>query len=399
MADVTGSLTANLVVSSSVVGGVTVFASTAAAMAITSTPVGLSTKVITDTFSVSDAYLAPQVIKFVDSVAFASALSYAVVEHEVEIADTIQFTDNMRKIVLESLSDTYGETDSFSIAAIVEAIADYFGVNDSFVALIENELSWSDAVGFSDTFGLRYRLELSDTVAFIDSMAAKIVQLLGIIDTFSLVDGFSYDYQITLSISDSDFGLSDSFLETFQKVLYWNDSVGFVGHLKLADETYLVWAMNPRTRGAYQLTYQLDINSFARAGGKNLVCASSGIYEVGGTDDDGAVIESYLRTGMENFHDSDRHFPGEKLKQLLEAYLVLTAEGETLLKVITTRRGEAVETWFKCREKPDVISKKRVSLSNSLRSVLFQFELKPLKGKPMKLKELEIIPMFLSRSI
>src|SRR5690606_4707362 len=140
-----------------------------------------------------------------------------------------------------------------------------------------------------------------------------------------------------------------------QTTLEIADTFGIVGTIRLDGEDYVVWGLNPKTLAAYELAYRKPIRGFARIAGKNLVAMEDGIFEVGGGTDDGLRIPAYLRTGFVDFDDPERHLAGEKLKQLLNAYLVLSAEGETMLKVRTTRRGEIIETWFRLREKPAVV--------------------------------------------
>lgn len=353
---------------------------------------------LNETFSVSDSLSYGQVVFVADFVAVTVATSQSIAFTQKEFSSSIAFNDSLQTITKQSVSELFDVTDTVTIGGVLESIFSVFNVSDEVSPIVTLQYALEDFFSASDSLLFRNRLELADALSFVDTVFAKLHQLLNLLSTFSVDDTVSHNLQIQFVVSDS-ISVSDSFFETIQRVLEVNDTLNITGVFRIDGEDYVVWGFNPKTLGAYKLKYGLKFNSIQRIGGKNLLCAADGIYEVGGQDDDGTAIAAYLKTGFENFDDPERHYPGEKLKQLLSAYLVLSTEGETLMKVITTRRGSAVETWFKCKEKPSVTSKVQVPLSNSLRSILFQFEIKPLAGKPAKLHEVEIIPLFLSRSI
>lgn len=354
---------------------------------------------LADSFSLSDSVKNITLLAFIDNYEVEdSGVNSALVETTISFSDLVAFEDTIRVKVLIQLTDLFSLQDTVSLQAVVQKILDTFSLEDQIIPIATVKKILSDLLSFTDALGLSYVLSLSDSFSLVDGLVWKIRQLVSIADSFSLSDLLNNTALFNLILEDS-FLLEDSLFETIQKVLSLNDSFSLVGQFNIDGETYIAWAVNPKTFGAYKLRYPSGINSVERIGGKSLLVAADGIYEVGGDDDDGGMIDAFLKTGFEDFNDPERHYPGEKLKQLLNGYLVLSSEGETLLKVTTTRRGEARETWFKCREKPEVMAKKQVALSNSLRSVLFQFELVPLKGKPAKFREIEIIPLFLNRSI
>lgn len=340
----------------------------------------------------------PFIGAFSDQIALASAFSSILIETEYQLSDSILFQDKVKAILTESLTDLFVVNDTVEIGAVVEILADVLKLSDDFVALIEAELALADSLGLSDSFGLHYRFELADTLALVDQLAWKISVVQTLADTLSLTDSNSITLLVKESLADT-FEATDSFAQIAQVVLEFSDIFALNGQFKIDGESYTVWALNPKSVSPYKLKYLKNINSMTRIAGKNLICADDGIYEVGGDSDDGTVFDAFVKTGFMDFNDPERHYKGEHLKQLLNGYMVLTADGETLIKVTTTRRGEAKETWFKCVKKPSVMSKVQLPLSNSLRSVLFQFEIKPLEKKPMKLREVEVIPLFLNRSI
>jgi len=359
---------------------------------------GTQKKFWSSTLSLTDDFVTAKLVSITDAIAFSSVVECKLVQHQVEFSNTFAITDTFNKIVKEALVDAFALSDTLEIGKVLAVIVDALGLDDSFTALITVTHAISSVFGLQDSLSLRSRIELTDALSLADVITWRIRQILAISDTTELTDTLSSQLTLLVTLQDT-FATDDSFFTIIQQVLTLNDTFGVVGTFRIEGEDYLVWGINPKTTGAYKLKYPKNINSFERIGGKNLIAAADGIYEISGDDDDGTDIEAFLKTGFEDFNDPERHYPGEKIKQLLNAYLVMTAEDETLLKVISTRRGTAIETWFKCRAKPSVVSKTQIPLSNSLRSILFQFEISPLKNKPMKIQEVEIIPLFLSRSI
>lgn len=353
---------------------------------------------LTDIFNFADSFQTSQLLSLIDSIAFVSLAESKLVETKVYYMDTILFSEVTEKLALLAIEDLYATADEVSVGSVVASIIDSLGLADSILAISTITKLFESSFGLSDELNVRQRIEQEDAFNLVDDIFAIIRRVREWQDTIGFSDSVSQTFFIELLLSDS-LSLADSFFETIQKVLSLQDTFGLVGQFTLDGDSYLVWGMNPRTQGAYKLKYPIGINSMTRIGGKNLLCAPSGIYQVEGKDDEGAEIEAFLKTGFEDFNDPERHYPGEKIKQLLSAYLVLSTDGETLLKVTQTRRGTAEEVWFKCRETNEVMSKKQIPLSNSLRSVLFQFELTPLRGAASKIRELEVIPLFLSRSI
>lgn len=351
-----------------------------------------------DYLQVSDTYSSNLILTIRDSLALSDVLTRILIQTSYSLSDSIAFSQNVKSILKIALTDTFELAEEVEIGKVVAKIRDVLRISDSVLAEITRQYSISDNLSLSDFLDLHYILTFADALALADSVVDKIRQIYHISGLFNLSDSFSNTLSLNIFFADA-ISLDDSFSDIIQTRLAISDTFNILGSLRIDGETYLVWAFNPKTLGAYKLSYPKNVNSFARIGGKNLVCAEDGIYAIGGDDDDGETFRAFVKTGFLNFHDPERHYDGTKLKQLLNAYLVFTAEGTTLLKVTTTRRDEALETWFVCRDTPPIMAKRKLDLSYDLRSVLFQFELTPLNDDPAKYTQLEIVPLFLNRSI
>lgn len=354
--------------------------------------------IFSSTLELSDSLVVQYTKALTDAIALSSVFSPVLIQHQVTLTDTLALSDLIERRAREALVDTFSLSDTVEVGRIVLLIADTLRLSDSVIAQILNTVTVNDTIGFADIFGRNARWELSDALSFTDTVLDKIRQLLSISSTLTLDDSFTHSFSIQLLFTDS-LSLTDSVDWSIQKVLAFASNIGFIGNFRFDGERYDVWAFNPRTMAVFELDYSKPIKGLGRLAGKNVVVREDGVFEVGGVDDNGETFDAFLRTGITDFDDPERHFPGENIKQLLQGYLVHTSTGDTLLKIRTTRRGKLIETWFKCRDKPEVMTKSQVPLSNSLRSLLFQFELVPLKSKPAQFHAVEIVPLFLKRSI
>jgi len=344
-----------------------------------------------DSIQVTDSAQASLLEQIASTLAFDSVVSSVLVQTKLEVLSEIAFSDDNSERIRHALSDTFVFTDTISVHAALERIVDVLGLGDSFLWRVQDTRSFASTLGLDDSWLERLRLSFSDTLTFADAIVKRIRKLLEFQSTFALLD--TWDNRLTFLAEFLDsISLGDDLSWAIQKKLSLIDTIELIGQVGFEGERFLVWGVNPKTFAAFKWSYLEPINSFAKVGGKNLFCTKVGVYEVTGTQDGAASIPAYLRTGLMDFGRPE-------LKQLLGAYLVFTAEGNTLLKVRTTKDGNMLEYWYECVSTPNVVARARTKVGRNLKSNLYQFELKPLAGKPAKYTTLEVMPLVLSRSI
>ncbi len=349
-----------------------------------------------DSVELSDSFAATLELSWGSTLSLADVVASGFLQVSLELEDSIGVSDEWVKVVRDTFVDVVGLSDTTEVGAAVEGLLDALGLSDSFDALATVTATFEDVIELLDALGIRESLSLSDTIALADAFVERVVVLLGLVDSLELSDSLSETNSLEIALADS-VSLDDSFAEAIQRILSLSDTLGLVGRLRTSEEEeYVVWVVNPQTGGAYKWT-QMPFNSVARIGNKTFFCQLNGLYSFDSDVDLDSSISPVIRTGMVNFADGHRELPGGGLKALANAFLLLSSEGETLLKVLVNRRGAYEEHWFKLRERTSGMTKKRLPVMNSLRSVLYQFELRPLHGKPAEFQEIELIPLYLQR--
>jgi hypothetical protein len=293
------------------------------------------------------------------------------------------------------LTDALALADGGGIGAVLLALQEQISLADSTLALLTATVALSQALTLAETCGAAYRLEQADEMALAESSTVLAQLLLALADSLPLSDEASFQFSVAVLVRDT-LPLEEEVGWRIQALLAVSDTLALVGRVRLGDQEYLAWVINTSTGGAYKFT-NYRFNSMARVGGKNLLCRADGIYEYGGEDDAGADITGLLKTGKLSLENAQAGFAGNTLKQLLSAYLLFSAEGETLLKIIISRRNVTEEHWYGMKESAKM-AKRQLPVSNSLRSVLFQFQLEKLDGRPAAFKEIEVRPLYLTRS-
>lgn len=171
--------------------------------------------------------------------------------------------------------------------------------------------------------------------------------------------------------------------------------------LKLGDDYYVGWVLNPEgmptkngpapTVSQYQ---NYPFNSLARIGSRYYAAGAEGLYELTGSDDAGAPIVGYLKSGKLDFGSAMQ-------KRLDSAYFAVATDGTVRLKVITHDDGENLETWYEVvsRDAGEVAENIRLKIGKGLRSRYWQFELVVEDASHFEMEEMQLIPMMLTRRL
>lgn len=325
-------------------------------------------------------------------IALAEALGAQAVYGKHSKTDSLLLAEERALHVTAAQKDDLGLSDAGSVGLVILALQEQVALADSTLARVTATLALSQVLRLAEAVGLAYRLERNDALALAESSTVLAHSLLSLADTLPLRDEAAFQFSVAFLVKDT-LPLVDTVGWRIQAILAVSDTLALVGRVQLGVQEYLAWAINTHTGGAYKFS-NYRFNSFARVGGKNLFCRADGIYEVAGETDNGALIQGMWKTGKLNLETPD--FPGDTLKELLAAYLLFDAEGETLLKLTVSRWDVTEEHWYLLNESAQM-AKRQLPISNSIRSVLFQFELNKLDGKPAAFREIEVIPLYLTR--
>ena len=153
--------------------------------------------------------------------------------------------------------------------------------------------------------------------------------------------------------------------------------------------------MTPVLNLATQAPYfyeQFDFTGFARQGGRQFAVGPDGLYELGGDNDDGQVINAHLTTGL-----SDLGSP--LLKTVDAAYVGYTAD-QALTLTATVGQADGERTIdYALAETAEALTQARVKLGKGVKARYWQFALANQAGGDFTLETLEVLPVVLGRRV
>ena len=144
-------------------------------------------------------------------------------------------------------------------------------------------------------------------------------------------------------------------------------------------DDYIVWSVE---RGGASAAYSgFAFNSFARLGGRIFAASDTGLYELGGQDDDGTPIAAWVDLGKRNFGSS-------ALKGISNAYLSTSSDNKLVVRV-TTPQGNSYT--YKARRADAEMRTQRVDFGRGLRATYLNLELTNDGDGDFDLEKLEFI--------
>ena len=141
-------------------------------------------------------------------------------------------------------------------------------------------------------------------------------------------------------------------------------------------------------------TYRTNFpfNSFCKlADGTYLGASGSGLYEVGGTTDNGSAISAYFEPVTTDFGLSNP-------KRMRYLYLTFEAEEGEMLEIVATPDGktaEAVTVQFVAKKTGKQVGRETVTRSSS--GVYWSFLIRNVSGVNFTVSRLEVLPVVLSQ--
>ena len=305
-------------------------------------------------------------------------------ERSAKLNSLVIASGNLAVTFLESLNDNTLSSDSMvsftrAISSLSEIISSSFDIliNSALYdtskesMLIDHEVYCNFAKDLIETFNT-----LESILCSFSFEATEAISLVDTLDRFGRIvetalEAISVTYDTT-SESVGVFVISES---TSLESNYTNSldvnnilSSPFVVRLtrptsNLTD-TYLAYVLSPEQKSV--TTYSnYSFDDCTKFGSKYLFCNSKGLYEYGGTSDDGDKIRSTIKTFAYDFKSSN-------LKQVPSVYLGITSSGSYVLRVSADGKGEA---FYKLNKKTQGLNTQKVDIGKGIIGRYFQFEL------------------------
>jgi hypothetical protein len=157
------------------------------------------------------------------------------------------------------------------------------------------------------------------------------------------------------------------------------------------DSTGTAWVINTKSVGISEYD-SYAFNSFARQGQRYLATDGTDIFELTGTDDDGTIISSQIRTGLSQFGTSRK-------KRISDLYVGYKSDGSLILKAVYNMDNEQREAWYQLNDTSNVYDNARFKVGKGAKAVYWAFELINDKGSDFELDKLEMHQVDLNRRL
>jgi len=151
-----------------------------------------------------------------------------------------------------------------------------------------------------------------------------------------------------------------------------------------------VICMNTKTNGISTYT-KYNFNSFFKIGSDYYGCSTSGLYKLVGDTDAGSEIQATLSTPVQDF-DS------QKLKAIRDCYAYIRSSGDINVRLITNEQTDR-SGYVLAYDNVDGIHRRRVKVAQGLRGTTWQCIITNESGAAFELKQVDVIPKELDRSI
>lgn len=144
--------------------------------------------------------------------------------------------------------------------------------------------------------------------------------------------------------------------------------------------------MNAKTLAVTQYV-NFNYNSYTFFNGKHIALNKTGVFELGGDDDNGSDISASLKTGTIDTY-------GENINRLEDGYLTFRSDGDVVLKTVGDETDERSYTITNSISglihERRIKFQKRLKNSEGIRNRYFSFELSNVSGSSLDIDKLRI---------
>jgi hypothetical protein len=351
----------------------------------------VTTNVMQDGVSFSDTALGRLTAYLLDTVVLRSDLASSA-QATVTFADRLVLEDALRVALQALMQDGLTLADAMSGAThAVMRLLDRLVLTGAVSTQQQAINVITDALALSDVLkGFEIAI-VGDEARFSEAYSLALAARAALIDQLVLADTLDNTISLFAAISDT-LVLDDSLTSSAQMFALIRDGVVFHSRLRINGETYIGHVVNVANK-AFSTYTGLPFNSMAKIGRTYFGTGPSGLYRLfEGDDADGEPIIAEVRSGMFKMGTN-------RLKRMPSVYLGLTADGRTVLKVVTTdaKTGAKHEWWYERSGRPlsGSFRNDRVKLGRGLRGEYWQWALVNADGADFSLDVVELFPLIL----
>lgn len=301
----------------------------------------------------------------------------------VTVEDALRILDDMLRATPAALVDTFGVEGVLQVQSAIRMV-ERMGLSDALKGSGAYNLTLVQAMRLTARVLRFWGAEIEEGLGLDDNALARVLAIAGVEETIGVEAVVAPQLLLNVLLRDgmaitAELALRALFNPTLIEGVEIN--AGFVSE----QGDFTTWAMNTRT-GAVTEYADFVFNSFARVGNRYFGASSEGLYElVGDTDDDDDIVARIAGGYLQ--------FGGTRLSRLKSAYIAMTGEGDTILKIIEKGGNEYV---YRVGTRDGRSTK--VHMGKGQRARYFAFELTTV-GQDFDLDTLEFVPIVVQRRV
>lgn len=314
--------------------------------------------------------------------------------------DQVALSDGVVIVLRAIAADSMAMTGALGVVLYkLEQIVETLLLAGAATSRIDALVQITEALLLEDLARTGFNVEASSSADAATTIATQAQMIAAAVSTAAAAASLSTSIRITALVSD-DMDVQLTLSTNMQMFEALADGLNASLVLRIGDDEYTAYALslNRQLRDgapvAGVVEYQnFPFNSFAKHDGRYFGASEHGVFELTGDTDNGAEIDAWVRTALNNFGVGN-------LKRMPSVYLGYTSSGTMVVKTVTTTDGAKVEDWYVMREKPaDAMRDGRTKIGRGLKSVYWAWELHNVDGADFAIDRIELMPLVLSRRI
>lgn len=298
----------------------------------------------------------------------ADLVIWLIAEAEVVAEDSASAYLDMLLSAVDTALVTGAATSQFSAMLAVALLAE---VHDAAVPLLD--------------------ASVEETMAALDEAAiARVALVLEAMSAALATDEATNAISMT-ALALSDAGASDDVGSSLEALAAAFDAGSVLGIARFGADIFAMYAMT--LDGALVSEYDVQVNSQATIGGRVYAATPNGLFLMEGDDDAGAPIVARLRKGWTSLGTLFK-------KQVANAYLGYTSDGQIRLKVSTTdnTNAEAHSVVYAVNKVAKrTVAENRIDMAKGRHSVYWDFEIGNVLGSDFELDVIKVWRLALNR--
>lgn len=333
--------------------------------------------VFADAFALADTVGIGHLIAWIEQLDLGEELTQGFVG-AVEFLDVLGVAETLGVSQLAEFVDsiTLGDSGLDEVLAAV-VFSDILRVSDSLTELPNFAPVFVSALVLLDALNTSRDADLTDGLVVADDLTDLLQATVETTEALGLSDVSTNVLAIFATLSDA-VGLDETLTPQAEFNILLDDALLCGMEITLDGVDHVAWVLNPQNKAFTRYT-NWPFNSFVALGQDAYGLGDAGIFVLEGSDDAGTDIAFRMSSGLMDFGSPEQ-------SNLRHAYMGIVADGDVVLKVISTEVGQRTEDYYRLRGMAgDATFETVQSFSNAVQARFWRFEVENVSGADLEL--------------